>query len=715
VQNRPIIISNFMPYRLLRHLLAPLAATLAFGFGQPAHGAASSIETIDHTRVQLVTTVDSVAPGSTFWIGLRYQMDPEWHIYWKNYGETGIETQVEWNLPDDWQVGPIQWPVPERHDYEGIISYVYHDDVVLYAEVTVPDHWSGEGETVSLEASTDFLMCSIPCIPGAAQLSIELPVEAEARSDPAEMERWQHFRQFWPQEPEDWNITAYQLPNGSARLVVHTEEPLETLPELTFFSSDGWVEPSKEQSFEQIDAHRFFVDLTPSPAFSGSTDRLLGVLAHPLGMLGDDANPPLRVDTPLREETPPGPGTATLAATDAPRNFLWMLVLAFFGGLILNLMPCVFPVLGIKVMGFVQQAGEERSRVALHGLVFTAGVVLSFWILAGLLIALRAGGEELGWGFQLQSPAFVFFISLFLLLFALNLSGVFAFGLSAVGVGSKLTAKPGFNGSFFSGVLATIVATPCAAPLLAPALGFALTLPPLTSLIVFTAIAVGLASPYLILSLFPGLASSLPRPGAWMESLKQFMAFPLYATVAFLVWILADQVSPDRFLQILLALVLGAMAAWVYGRWVQGYRSRGVRTAAAAVTLAFFVASPVLALYERTAPEWEPWSRERVEELVAADRPIYVDFTARWCLTCQVNKRNVFRSEEVQDYFRRHNVAMLIADWTNNDPAITAELARFERSTVPFNLVYRPGADKPIPLPELLTPGIVLDAFRGNR
>lgn len=709
---------------MLNRFHRPFAATAALALcltGASLSGEIVSEEkAIDHTRVQLVVSADQVSAGESFWMGLRYEIDPDWHIYWKNFGDTGMPTEVEWKLPEGFEAGELRWPVPERYDYEGIISYVYHDEVVIYAEVRISEDWEPAGDSVKLGAHTEFLMCSVPCIPGSASFEVEVPVGSDTLESEEGKERLASMRRFWPVSPEDLEFSAYRTGDG-ARLVVTSPEPVEELPELYFFSSEAWVQPDAEQLVRRVDDTSYAIDLQKSAYAPEGTGRLLGVLGHPDGMPGHVESAPFRVDVPFSEDSPPqlaeGEDVASAEAgtSEPPRNFLVMLGLAFLGGLILNLMPCVFPVLGIKVMGFVKQAGEERSRVVLHGVVFTAGVLVSFWILSGMLIALRAGGEELGWGFQLQSPAFVFFIALFLLVFALNLSGLFAFGMSAVGVGSQLTAKPGFAGSFFSGVLATIVATPCAAPILAPALGFALTLPAGTSLLTFSFIALGLASPYLLLSLFPGLASSMPRPGAWMESLKQFMAFPLYATVAYLVWILADQVSPDRFLQMLLALVAGAMAVWVYGRWGQGSRGAPVRRRGIAVALALVVTVPLLAFYERAdAPDWEPWSTERVEELRDAGRPIYVDFTARWCVTCQVNKRNVFRSEEVMDYFSRHRVAMLQADWTNNDPRITQELARFDRSTVPFNLVYRPDREEPVVLPELLTPRIVLEAFRGD-
>ena len=363
-------------------------------------------------------------------------------------------------------------------------------------------------------------------------------------------------------------------------------------------------------------------------------------------------------------------------------------MLAFLGGLILNLMPCVFPVLGIKILGFVHQAGADRRKVTLHGLAFALGVLLSFWALSVGLLVLRASGRELGWGFQLQEPGFVFALAVFLLIFALNLSGLFEIGLSATGVGADLQMKSGYSGSFFTGALATVVATPCSAPFLAPALGaaFSPAFSAAESFMLFTAIAVGLALPYLVLSLFPQAVDLLPSPGAWMETFKQLMSFPLYATVGWLVWVLAGQTKEDdhALLLIVFGLVLAAMAAWVYGRWTQQGGSAGRRRFGLAVAAALLVAGVAIGFPGKPSKDivWEPWSRETVARLHAEGKTLYVDFTARWCWTCQSNKAVVFSSAKVRAALRQHGVVLLRADWTNRDPRITEELARFNRSAV---------------------------------
>lgn len=399
-----------------------------------------------------------------------------------------------------------------------------------------------------------------------------------------------------------------------------------------------------------------------------------------------------------------------VAAAKPAHSFGVYLLFAFIGGLILNIMPCVFPVLGIKIMSVVQQAGEDRRRVLLHGLAYTFGILLCFWALGGLVISLGKA-----WGFQLQSPDFVFGLAAFFLVFALNMAGLFEIGASAVGVGADLQAKQGLSGSFFSGLLATVVATPCSAPFLGPALGFAVTLPALQALLMFSCIGLGLASPFLLLSLMPGLVAKLPRPGAWMESFKQGMSFLLFGTVAFLVWVLTGMVEGQPLLFTLLGLVVIALGCWIYGRWSLPHKP--TRTRRLAVVLALLALAGGLALgwpqVEKGAPgpagsqvenglTWQAWSPEKVAELRAAGQPVYIDFTAKWCLTCQVNKR-VYKDAGLQKLIAEKKVVLLKADWTNEDPRITEALSALGKAAVPVNVLYLPGQDAPVILPELLS------------
>lgn len=667
-------------------------------------------------QAELVAAQRSVQPGQPLQLALRMQHDPHWHSFWKNAG-TGLPTRLMWELPPGWTAEAIQWPTPilvrdregniTGHGYEGL-SYL---PVRLIAPADLP-----AGSVVELKAQARWLMCETVCIPGKAALSLRVPVSAEpAQSDEAVQAALAALPM--PAASEGWQLAAT---HASAGLTLRVAAPAD-IADLHFFPADAFVSYKVPQTIGNRGA-RALLKLPLDPAETMPADAMLrGVLAY------NDAQGVYRgvsIELPFVAEAEATAlvSTADLGAMpasargDGSTQQLSALVLLFalLGGLILNLMPCVFPVLGLKVVGFIEQAGNDRRKVSLHALSFTAGVLLSFWALAALLAVLREGGQQLGWGFQLQSAPFVFVLALVMLAFAMNLSGVFEVGMRATGVGSSLQTRGGVAGSFFSGMLATVVATPCSAPFLAPALGAALALPTAQAFIVFTFIALGLALPYLLLSVLPSLVRLLPRPGAWMETFKQLMAFPLYATVAYLLWVLAGQLQEAALLNALLALSLLGFGLWLYGRGTRP-GARGGRALASTLAGVLVVLEAGAFGWPRAAtPEqmqWEPWSSERVQQLQAEGRPVYVDFTARWCATCQVNKKVVFASSRVRDYFRDNKVATLKADWTNADPLITAELERWNRSAVPFNLAYPAGAAAPRELPEVLTPDIVLAAL----
>lgn len=688
-----------------------------------AAGAQAALKRPEHVKATLVSAESSIQPGRPFTVALRLEHEPHWHTYWLNPG-TGLATTLQWTLPEGFSAGEIQWPAPiVLKDSRGtIVGNGYEGETFLPVTITPPAALP-PGQSIELKVEAEWLMCSDVCIPGDAELSLVLPVEQHApATDPTWGDKIARTIANLPRSlPDDWQVTATR----DAQNVTITLRPLRNQPPtprgLHFFSDENLVGYDQPQNVVS-DGRGGFVLTAPIPVDAPENPtHLRGVITSENGWLADGSLPGLRVDVPFGAEPP----VANDVASNAPAGLGGTLLLAFVGGLILNLMPCVFPVLGLKILGFVNQAGHERSKVVAHGLVFTLGVLLSFWVLAGVLAVLRAGGDQLGWGFQLQSPAFVFALAVMLLVFGLNLSGVFEFGLRATSVGSTWQTKSGFSGSFFTGVLATVVATPCSAPFLAPALGAALALSTVESFAIFSAIAVGLSTPYLLLSIFPQAVKVLPRPGAWMETFKQFMAFPLYGTVAYLIWVLAGQVNEDGLQNVLFGLVVVALGAWLYGRWTNPGATRarsGLAVTALVVigSLGVWLGWPrSLAAAQAAAAQsgeivWEPWSAERVAALRAEGRTIYVDFTARWCFTCQTNKKVVFTSDEVRKEFAARNVATLRADWTNQDPRITAELARYGRSAVPFNLFWFPGANEAVILPEILTPGMVLDALRSG-
>jgi thiol:disulfide interchange protein/DsbC/DsbD-like thiol-disulfide interchange protein len=672
--------------------------------------------TFGQVEARLVAAHSSIEPGEPVPVALRLEHAAHWHTYWIEAG-TGYPTSLVWNLPEGWTATEILWPTPKVvRDTAGTITGNGFEDVVYLPVMLTPPADLAAGKEVTLRVTADWLMCKDVCMPGNANLSLTLPVRAEAPAvAPAVGAEVLATIARLPRGVPGFTVAAAR--EGDVLLLALDRDPgaQEFPPDLWFFSDDAFVQYSEAQVEREREATRLVLALTVGEMYFGEGERLTGVLRTSGSWAEGESLPGLRIDVPLAESLP---GVAMAAAasgeTAGGSPLVVTLLLAFLGGIILNLMPCVFPVLGVKIMGFVQQAGSDRRKVALHGLVFSAGVLASFWALAGTLAVLRAGGDQLGWGFQLQSPAFVFILAVVMLVFGLAMSGVCEVGLGATGVGASLQSRQGFAGSFFTGVLATVVATPCSAPFLAPALGAALALPLVSSFFVFTAIAVGLSLPYLLLSLFPGAIRVLPRPGAWMETFKQAMAFPLYATVAYLVWVLAGQVEAGAFLSLLFALPVIAAGVWFYGRYAapgaKPWRARaGVIGGLALGAMGLFLGWP--SAPKATDLVWETWSPEAVSAARAAGRPVYVDFTARWCATCQTNKKIVFASEEVRERFRAHGIAALHADWTNRDPAITAALAAWGRSAVPFNLLYLPGAETPVVLPELLTPGIVLEAL----
>ena len=669
---------------------------------------------------ELVAHDASIQPGRPFLVALKLTHDEHWHTYWINPG-TGYPTSLRWTLPEGFSAGEIIWPTPHVvKDTKGnVTGHGYEGVVFLFVEITPPANLA-PGTEVTLRAVADWLMCAEVCMPGDAKLELTLPVKPEPPAPNMSVARlFNNAKADLPQPLAGWSVSAERRENSFVVRLAPAAGTSHRPQDLHLFDSAGLVDYAAPQTITEENGAVVFT-LAAAKDGDPAATRLAGVITSENGWGGTTPAHGATFDVALGAPVadPQVSGFKSQVSAPPATGLVGTLALAFLGGLILNLMPCVFPVLGIKVLGFVNQAGSDRRKVVAHGLVFTLGVLLSFWVLAGLLLALRAGGSQLGWGFQLQSPAFVFGMAAFLLVFALNLSGLFEVGLSATAVGGKLQMQQGYGGSFFTGILATLVATPCSAPFLAPALGAALALPAVESVLVFTAIAVGLAAPYLLLSAFPAAVKLLPRPGAWMETFKQLMAFPLYATVGWLLWVLAGQTkdNDNALLLIVFGLVLLAMAAWVYGRW-----TKPAARLVAALLLVGGVwlgwpkpAGATTVTASGYAVKWEPWSPAAVEAARAAGRTIYVDFTARWCATCQTNKAAVFSSSEVLKAFGDRNVLLLKADWTSKNSAITDELAKWNRSAVPFNLIYAPGRAEPVILPELLTPGIVLEALAGT-
>ncbi|MCD6671970.1 MAG: thioredoxin family protein [Burkholderiaceae bacterium] len=739
---------------------------------------------VDSVEVELVADRAAVVPGEAMRLGLRIRHDPHWHTYWRNPGDSGLPTQVELRLPTGFEAGPIRWPAPQRLFIPPLANYGYEGEIVLPMALRPPAAIDGDRVTIAAHAS--WLMCRDVCIPGDADVSLTLPVQRTGVAAPSrfvalfdDAERRMPQGAVAAQVHADGDAISIALPrrasnveffpyregfveNAAEQVLYAVTQPAEGVRLAVRLSEDGVrrLRNSGESLLDAasgivvVDGTAYEIDAKPSAA-------ALPVGTEIARVAGADTQPPAGASS--RGSWLPGFGTSSgdrgagLSSIAPPRiaadgsaaagaspgstaRTLWIAALfGAVGGLILNLMPCVFPVIGLKVLGFARTGGEADASSRLGALAFAAGVVVSFWALAAMLLALRAGGEAAGWGFQLQSPAFVAAMAMLFVAIGLNFSGVYEIGVSMTRLGALDTgARPHpLLGSFGSGVLAVLVATPCTAPFMGSAMGFTLASSAGEAMIVFTAIALGMAAPYVLLGFFPQALRVLPRPGRWMETFRQALAFPMYATAAWLAWVLGQQAGIDAVFALAIGAVLVALAAWLYGRFVQQgvprAASRVVRPlagafAAAALALGLWTAwpgegaSPPGATAERRTPgtggealasSWQPWSEERVREAREAKRPVFVDFTAAWCVSCQANKRLVLERDSIIAEMAERGVVRLKADWTNRDPRITEALARFGRNGVPLYLVYRPDEPGPRVLPELLTMGIVREALAG--
>ena len=672
----------------------------------------------DLVRASLVAEPAAVQGAEPFTVAVRMAMKPGWHVYWRNPGDSGLPPEVTWTLPAGFSAGPLRWPAPERIPVATLMNFGYEGEAVLLARITPPPSLD-PASPVRLAAKLSYLVCETECVPGSAELALSLPV-GPAGADPRNRALFERARAALP-VPSPWPA---RVSSEGDSLVLHLDaaglKP-ETIRSAAFFPySETAIENAAEQTL-RVDGDGLHLTLKRASAEGAPPASLPGVLTlteetgagrvRQALAIGDEAAPPAAGQIPA---TAPAPATADEAPT-----LLGAALLALLGGLVLNLMPCVFPVLSIKVLGLVRHSGEGASRVRLHGLAYTAGVLASFLALAGLLVALKSGGAGLGWGFQLQSPLVVAGLAYLLFAMGLSLSGAVHLGGRLAGIGDGLTRRAGLEGSFFTGVLATVVATPCTAPFMGTAVGFALTQSAPAALAIFASLGLGLALPFLALTLWPGSLRLLPRPGAWMEVLKQALAFPVYATVAWLVWVLAQQVGPQGLLAALLGLVLIGFAAWAWERGRAGTRL-GAQVAQGLAVLAVIAAAAIGITLERdrvppgaqaAAEGIEPFTQARLDGLLAAGKPVFVNMTAAWCITCQVNERAVLGTDPVRAAMRAHGVTYLKGDWTNQNPEITRLLERHGRGGVPLYLLYAGGA--PQVLPQILTAATMLDALNG--
>ncbi|MBK1878908.1 protein-disulfide reductase DsbD family protein [Pelagicoccus mobilis] len=670
-------------------------------------------------EAELVADVAAIRPGQEFQLALRLKMDPHWHVYWINPGDTGLVPEISWELPEGFEVAGMEFPVPHRIPTPPLMSYGYEDEIFLLMRAKAPESLE-PGEVVRLNGHASWLVCEEACIPGDAKLGLELLVSESGETlAPAEYAREiAETRSELPHEAEGGVLATEDL--GDTLVVSLQWDGLEgvELKEPYFYVEQISVADSaKEQSFDLV-GNVLRVAIPKSEYFEAPEAGYSGLLYSGNGFAAAGGLEAVRFHVAGDIAAIGGAGGtgSGLGAGSFEIGFAQALLYAFLGGMILNLMPCVFPVLSIKVLGFVQQSGEDKGKVLKHGVAFTVGVLVSFWILAGTLIGLRAAGDSLGWGFQLQQPEFVVVMLVVMFLFGLSMAGVFEMGTSAIGLQGKVKSE-GYTGSFFSGVIATAVATPCTGPFMGQALGYALTLSAFQSLTIFSFLALGMAAPYLVLSANPALINKLPRPGAWMETFKQVMAFPMFATCIWLIWLLGAHMGNDGLLLVLGGLLVVAIGAWIYGRWSTPMRKRTTQRIASALALLTVLGGIWMMLPKDHAEAegelpWQAYSPELVDRLSAGGKPVFVDFTADWCLTCKANEVRLFGSDKVLDRIEKMDVQLVQADWTKKDSVITKALAKYGRSSVPLYLLYdgKPGSEPKV-LPQVLSPDAFLDSL----
>ncbi|MCO5090273.1 thioredoxin family protein [Bosea sp. (in: a-proteobacteria)] len=684
---------------------------LALGLLAPSLVAAAESAPVTSPRVTatLLSSRDTVAPGERFEVALVQKLSPRWHSYWLNPGDSGEPTQIRWDLPAGATAGEIQWPAPKAIRVEPLVNFGFEGTVVLPVEITVPAD-ARPGDSFPLKAEATWLVCEKICIPEEGSFSLDLTVGAASVADADATARIEAAIAALPR-PASFRG---RLGDDAGKLALALPGLPAGVTEPRFFPvSDTLIEHAAEQPFTPGETPS--LTLTRASAFKLAEPTLSGVLTFTEAgtrkavTLVADADPALVAASGAAAETRPAVVPIPMPVEGADLTLWAALVFAFAGGLILNLMPCVLPVLFIKALGFAQVAHRSRAEVREQGLIFLGGVLTTFTALAGAVIALGQLGSGVGWGFQLQSPPLVIALAVVMVLIGLNLLGAFEIGTGATGLGNGLASRGGRFGAFMTGMLAVVVATPCTAPFMGAAMGYAVTQAPAVALPVFLALALGFALPVVALSFAPGLLRLLPKPGRWMLVLKQAFAFPMFATAIWLIWVASVQSGPQGVLAALVAVLAAGFAVWLIGVTRGSLPRRLIGSAVAALVVLgagwFTVQNAVPGVAsEARAGETEAWSPERVAALQAEGKPVFVNFTAAWCITCLANERVALSRQEVKEAFARLGVAYLKADWTNRDARIAQALSGQGRAGVPLYLFY-PGRRQAPPetLPQILS------------
>lgn len=704
---------------------------------------AQTPDTSPKVSVRIMPEFDAVKPGQTLTLAIEQTIKDHWHTYWKNPGDSGEATRINWVLPQGVTASAIQWPVPEAIPFGPLVNFGYNNKAVYLVDITVPADYK---ETrLPITADLEWLVCSDICIPETDKVELDLPVTT-TDSTPSDAAFFADARAKIPQ------IVAWQgmVEENNNTLLLTFQPDADILPLLSsatkvdFFPEEwGLIQNAGKQNLK-IEADKFTLSIPRDTRSLSEVTEIKGIIAY---QLADGTRKGFAVQTPLaampvaNEVIPAAPDATppeniddatktTLPAVQTDATLFQALLFALLGGLILNLMPCVFPILSIKALSLVKLSDGQQHQAVLSGVAYTLGVLACFGLIAGALIGLQHAGQNIGWGFQLQNPVVVLLLAYVLFIVGLNLSGYFEFSSRLASIGQHLTQKKGYTGSFFTGALATIVATPCTAPFMGVALGYALLQPPIVSMAVFLTLGLGLALPYLLLCIIPKLRRSLPKPGLWMETFRQFLSFPMYASAAWLLWVYMQQVEGYYAgLLALLGVVFIALAFWVWQRAPEKNPARLFVRAIAAVFIIISVSIASLSMAKMPVVETMdteetasvkgegtiPYSKAKLDQLLTGNDPVFVEMTASWCITCKVNERIALATDATREVFKNEKVTYVQGDWTNQNPEITNFLKQYGRNGVPIYVFYgkrdaatgeRPEA---VVLPQLLTSGLVAE------
>lgn len=668
----------------------------------------------DNAQVSLVSEVQSIKPNSSFWVALRFQLRKGWHIYWQNPGDSGARPMLKWQLPQGFTVGELQFPYPKRFLIPPLANFGYDGEVYLPVQVRSPANLStSPNNSVKLQLRADWLICERECIPESGELSLTLPV-GDGSITPEQQALFAKIRQTLPQPaPQPLTFTTTE------RSISLELAGLDTVDNALFFPyQDGVIENAGEQKLERKGDRQI---LTLKRGYQSDLEQIAGVLV--VEQKGQTRG--LEIQASLTSAVSLSPSSTEDTAPETTAGFGEAMLLALLGGIVLNLMPCVLPILSLRALSIVNLSQQSPQMARLSGLAFTGGVLSCFGAIAIVLVILRALGQQVGWGFQLQSPLVVLTLAYLLFAVGLNLSGVFVVGSGITGVGQKLASKSGLAGEFFTGVLAVLMSTPCTAPFMATAVSAALVLPYLQSVLILLMLGLGFALPYLVLCFAPALQRLLPKPGAWLEILPQLLAFPIYGTAGWMLWVFTLQTGSDGLAIALVGLLLIGFAGWLYGKTQLArlfWRRIGILGAGIALTITMLVIPLALSSGQGNTAwhnaltkngMWETFSSDRLAQLRQQGKPVFINFTAAWCVTCLVNERTTLSQIEVKNAFQQRKVTLLKADWTNQDREITAVLRQFGSSGVPLYLLYGANIEQvePLVLPKNLSPQIVQSAL----